>query len=283
MEYVVPSHLKLNLTLRVMGKRPDGLHDLYSLFLLLRGEESLVVRVPAPGGKDLVRVYNYPVNGQNIVLKVLCLFRSLGLDPGPLEIEIMKSVPPGTGLGAGSGNGAALIGWARNTLGIDFPRSIERRVGSDIPFFCSGAGMGLVTKAGEEVECLEGTLSLSRLVLVPRWRSDTATAYRFLDEDAGRIALSEKEAAVECASVLASLASGKKVGLLPNDFIPVLVKTNREYPKYFSRFEDSGALAWGISGSGSALFALYERCPSNRGVGRFFAGEPGIERILFWE
>jgi len=283
MEYVIPSHLKLNLTLRVMGKRSDGLHDLYSLFLLLRGAESLVIHAPAPGGKDLVRVYNYPVNGQNIVLKVLCLLRSLGLDPGPLEIEILKSVPPETGLGAGSGNGAALIGWARNALGIDFPRSVERKIGSDIPFFCSGAEMGRVTKAGEMVEGLGKGLPLSTLVLVPGWRSETAAAYRTLDEEAGRVPVAEKEAAEECDSILASLASGEKIGILPNDFTRVLVKAHEEYKQYFCRFEDSGALAWGISGSGSAAFALYARCPSSRDVAGLFAGEPGIERILFWE
>lgn len=283
MEYLIPSHLKLNLTLRVTDKRLDGFHDIHSLFLQLPGAESLVIRTRPRTSKDLVRVYNYPVKGQNIIFKTLCLLRSLGIELGPLEVDILKAVPPGTGLGAGSGNAAAFIGWVRNTFGVEVPRFLEAEVGSDVAFFCSGAGMGLVTKAGEAVECLDGTLPLSRMVFVPRWRSDTATAYRLLDEDAERVTLSEKEAAVECLSVMASLASGEKVGLLPNDFIPVLVRGNKAYREYFSRLEDSGALAWGISGSGSALFALYERCPSNRGIARFFAGEPGIERILFWE
>jgi len=283
LEYLIPSHLKLNLTLRVTGKRSDGFHDIHSLFLLLPGAESLVIRTRSSTGKDLVRVYNYPVKGQNIVLKALCLLRNLGIDLDPLEVDILKAVPPGTGLGAGSGNAAAFIGWVRNSLGAEVPRSLEANVGSDVAFFCNGASMGVVTKAGEVVECLDGTLPLSRVVIVPRWRSDTATAYRLLDEDAGRITLSEKEAAAECLRIMASLASGKKAGLLPNDFIPALVKANKAYLEYFSRFEDSGALAWGISGSGSALFALYERSFSKGGIAVFFAGEPGIERILFWE
>ena len=95
--------------------------------------------------------------------------------------------------------------------------------------------------------------------------------------------MAEMEAAEQCDSILASLASGEKIGILPNDFTRVLVKAHEEYKKYFSRFEDSGALAWGISGSGSAVFALYARYPSNRGVAGLFAGEPGIERIFFWE
>lgn len=283
MEYAIPSNLKLNLTLRVTGKRPDGLHDLHSLFMLLPGGESLVIRTHAPAGKDLIRVYNYPVNGQNIVFKALSLLRNFGVDPGPVEIEILKTVPPGTGLGAGSGNAAAFLGWARNALGKDVPRFLEGKIGSDVPFLCSGAALGRVTKAGEAVERLDDRLSLSRVVIVPRWRSDTVAAYRAIDADTARIPLSQQEAADEAEGILGALASGEKIGFLPNDFTPVLVKTNEEYKKYFSRFEDSGALAWGISGSGSALFALYARSSACRGVAGFFAGEPGIERILFWE
>ena len=127
MEYLIPSHLKLNLTLRVTDKRLDGFHEIHSLFLQLPGAESLVIRTRPRTSKDLVRVYNYPVKGQNIIFKTLCLLRSLGIELGPLEVDILKAVPPGTGLGRAAGTRRPLLDGLGTLLGWRSPGSWKPR------------------------------------------------------------------------------------------------------------------------------------------------------------
>lgn len=283
MEYLIPSPLKINLTLRVTGKKSDGLHSLHSLFYRIDGPESLLVRLPSPLGRDLVRVYNCEIKGENIIFKVLDALRNRGMAGIPLEIEINKAVPPGTGLGAGSGNAAAMIDWARRFLGARTEEGFERTIGSDVPFLCSRYPLAQVGGTGERLVPVKRELPVSGCLLIPAWRSETAEAYRAIDAKPGRNWITDEQATEESGEILSDLASGSKVGLLPNDFLTVLDHYRREYEILFGLLEKTGALAWGLSGSGSALFALYAKGKCDFAVSPELAGAPGIERILFWE
>jgi len=283
MECHLSSPLKLNLTLRVTGQRPGGFHNLDSLFFRFQGHETMTVRFPAPGKTDLVRVYNYAVNGQNIIFKVLDALRKEGFPDIPVEIDIDKAVPPGTGLGSGSGNAAALIGWARRFVCPGILEDMEGSIGADVPFLCNPFGLARVRGIGEKIKPVSVHLPVSGCVMIPRWRSGTTEAYRALDKEMKGNWLAEKQVEAETERILAGLASGEKVGLLPNDFIPGLVKAHPEYGNIFSILEGSGALAWGLSGSGSAVFALYAKKNRDADDGKDLYKAPGIERILFWE
>lgn len=283
LEYILSSPLKINLSLRVTGKKPDGLHSLCSLFYRIEGPESLHVRFPSPSGRDVIRVYNCEIPGQNIIFKALETMRKQGLPAIPLEVEIVKAVPPGTGLGAGSGNAAALVGWARRTFGYGILKGSEERIGADVPFLCSGYPLARVGGTGERMIPVERELPVSGCVLIPVWRSETAKAYRAIDEKQNGHWITDEQAVEESEEILTGLASGKKLGLLPNDFLPVLDEYRLEYETLFDLLETTGALAWGVSGSGSSLFALYGKGKSGDGFSVKMAGAPGIERILFWE
>lgn len=283
MEYHLSSPLKLNLTLRITGQRPDGFHNLDSLFFRFAGHETMTVRFPAPGKTDLVRVYNYPLSGQNIIFKVLDELREEGFPDIPLEIDLYKSVPPGTGLGSGSGNAAALIEWARRFVCPGMLEGMESLIGADVPFLCKPLSLARVRGIGDSIEPVAVHLPVSGCVMIPKWRSSTSSAYKALDNELKGQWLPEKQVAVETERVLSGLAAGKRVGLLPNDFIPGLLKIHPEYVTLFGLLEGSGALAWGLSGSGSAVFALYAKEDRDANIGKYLNESPGIERILFWE
>lgn len=283
MEYVLPSPLKLNLTLRITGRLANGFHELNSLFLRFQGHESLLVRFPVSGESDIVRVYNYVINGQNIVLKALNALREQGFPATPLEIDINKTIPPGTGLGAGSGNAAALIGWARHVYSRDILKGKESSIGADIPFLAGQASLARVRGIGDKVEPAGMDLSFSACVLIPKWRSNTREVYRSVDERLNGCRLSDAEASEESEGILAALAAKERIGLLPNDFLPGLFELHPEYEALFGILEESNALAWGLSGSGSAFFALFAKGKHFEELGTKIADAQGVERILFWE
>lgn len=283
MEWIVRSPVKLNLTLRVIGKRPEGYHDLQSTFLRLEGPETIVIRERPNEKEDLVRVYNYPIFGENIMVKTLRELRRHGLPENPFEIDLFKQIPPGTGLGAGSGNSAALVEWARRYISPGILKGKEGELGGDVPFLSSGERMATVGGLGDIVVPLSGEFPFWACVIVPKWRSNTGIAYRRLDEFSRGRWLTEEEALEESRQIRLDLVRGKRVGLLPNDFLEVVSRFEPGYRVLLKELEKSGALAWGLSGSGSALFALIPGQVPMRGFQVGMEPNPLIERIYFWE
>ncbi len=283
MEWLIPSPLKINLTLRITGKRTDGLHELLSIFRRIDGHGSITVRISPGSTVDLVRVYNYPITGKNILFHALDHLRSRGFPETPLEIGINKSVPPGTGLGAGSGEASALIAWARFFTGSEMLEGEETIIGADVPFLCSGMRLAFASGTGEKLEESRHEVPASGCVIVPAWRSGTAEAYHSVDERLKGKWITEPEARKEAERYLSAVSEGERVGLMPNDFVPGLLAEHEEYDHIFKMLETTKALAWGISGSGSSIFALFGEDVEKQRFAAKITEASDIERILFWE
>ena len=258
--FVLPVFAKLNITLRVTGRRPDGYHDLLSTFLRIPSGESLLVEPSPPGSKDAVELcgMDLQVRGEDSVSKALRLARELGADVPPLRVEVRKALYPGAGLGAGSGDAAALLQWLASER-IETPwMEVARRTGADVPFLFSGLPAALISGTGERIEPLP-SLCLRGLVAFPDWETGTADAYASLDAAyGGRYPMDEGAAREEADRVCCALDLGERVGLLPNDFLPPLMEARPQYEELFDLFDEMGALAWGLTGSGSAAFALLQ-------------------------
>lgn len=262
MEYIVPCKLKINLSLRILGRRNDGFHDLCSLFLTLKGPETLTLRpVNSDNVKDRVIVHNENIFGENILEKTVKVLRENGLTLPPLEINLWKQIPPGSGLGGGSGNAASLVGWAEKYTGSCIPEETLTCIGADVPFLCRTSQLSLMTGIGDIHEDLPEKLGLIALVLFPRWSSPTARAYSRLDDYYNipeRPRRDQDGARNEALGLLERLNRKQRAGLMPNDFTPVLMNTFPQYEIFFNAANASGSLGYGITGSGSACFALFE-------------------------
>lgn len=246
MRVILPSFAKINLTLRVINKRPDGYHNLVSTFLKINSGDVLYVS-EASGSKDIVTA-NIPLEGENIVAKALRIARAEGFRIPPLKVEIHKSIPPGSGLGAGSGNAAVILKW----LGAE---RVAAKVGADVPFLCSFLNIALVSGIGEHIEKVKEHAPHG-VIAVPNWETSTKDAYAELD--AMGAGVDTMLARTEQRDIYHANA-GKRVGLLPNDFLKVLIKKHPKYLELFGMFERAGADAWGVSGSGSAAFAVLNK------------------------
>ncbi len=253
--------VKINLTLRVLSKRPDGFHEIISLFWKKKGIEGLTIQ-PNDNENigDILDVEGIEISGENILLKTLKWARGLSPQIPPLRMSLKKEFPTGSGIGAGSGNAAALLAYLKVCYGFNIGNRQLLKVGADVPFLAGNADTALVGGLGEII-CPERSLENMRCVIgFPCWKSDTSFAYRGIDHLRGEGGkdFCPEEYKSESLTVLRKLSAGEAVGLLPNDFFEVVGKNRAEYLSAFKTAEKAGALAWGLSGSGSAFFMIFE-------------------------
>lgn len=256
--------LKINLSLYVLDRRDDGYHDVSSLYMRLPSPESLVIDTEAVG--DCVSCVGLEIDGENIISRAIRSFRASHPDdmPRAISVAIHKQLPPGSGLGAGSGNAAAFIDWCGEVCGIEVPSETISRLGADVSFLASRYDLAFADGIGDRMEDAGASLCFDAVILFPFWRSSTAKAYTDLDAARARgearpLAASLREARERSEDDLAALRRRRRVGLLANDFLSLAIKEHECLTDLFSAVDRHGALAWGMCGSGSALFALFDR------------------------
>ncbi len=264
----LPSPAKVNITLRIVSKRANGYHDLVSTFIRIDGVEEISIKFrDTCDGKDVVQTYNARIDGENLINSTLSFLRKRNLPIPPLEVKVWKRIPPGSGLGGGSGNAASILHWAKSRWGGDVTPMETSVIGADVPFLFSGYRAALVRKIGDDFTPIEPLEGCAFLFLIPNWRVPTTYAFSKLDQHyAGSGWPMDEGAAIdETLELLNRLKRGDRVGLLPNDFLPALAEHSNAYEEIFRSVENTGALAWGLSGSGSAAFAIFEgSCEAQR-------------------
>ena len=259
MRFVLSSSAKLNLSLRVTSRRSDGYHDIVSLFLRLPSVETIFLS--EAGWQDSVHVRSLEIEGENIVARALRCARAEGKELPFCDVEIVKTLYPGSGLGAGSGNGAAVLRWFAGKEDDPAWRRAALNTGADVPFLFSGVSLALVSGIGEILEPRE-PFPLYAVVVFPDWSTGTTNAYGELDLRYGeKYPLDGRSARAEAEELYQKLRDGERIGLLPNDFAPFLMEKFPDYGKLFEVFDRNGSRAWGITGSGSAAFALFDENP----------------------
>mgnify|MGYP000895702715 FL=1 len=258
----IPSYIKINLTLRVFVPREDGYHEIATLFHKLGPVEWLgVKKYNDAAQKDVINSQNIVISGTNTVERALNFLREKGIKLPPMECNIWKILPVGSGIGAGSGNAAAILEWLSTVYDIELDFFELASIGADIPFFLSKARTALATGVGERLKLLDQLTGICVLLVIPDKSISTAEAYRKLDEDRkkGNINIVPVSHAIyEALNIYGNLERRKKIGLLPNDFISILRKESNFYDKFFdlcNTFKSS--LAWSVSGSGSSAFCLF--------------------------
>jgi 4-diphosphocytidyl-2-C-methyl-D-erythritol kinase len=281
--FFIQSDAKLNISLRVTGKRSDGYHEIRSIFFRLPSLESLTI-TPQYGHnvRDRLVTSGEKVDGENILEKIMRRARQIAEIP-PLHIDLVKNIPPGSGMGGGSGNGAALLSWLQCFTGKTMPMPGE--FGSDVPFFCSAAKWALAGGRGEEIRTLARPPENPAVVVAtPGWAVSTKNAFELLSvAGGGQFPLTAEEGEREICAVLGGLGEKRRIGLLPNDFLPRLMKVFPQYLDFFAAFEKSGASAWGLTGSGSSIFGLFYDRSGICALLREMAKWNGVRKIFYLE
>ncbi|KAK9834499.1 hypothetical protein WJX74_003040 [Apatococcus lobatus] len=182
------SPAKINIFLRILGKRPDGYHNLASLFHMIDFGDSMSIGVAEEAAEDSLacKMEGVPTDSSNLVMKALDLFRRKTGKEERFCVDLQKQIPHGAGLGGGSGNAATAL-WAANQLTGCPAKEWQLlkwagEIGSDISVFFS-EGAAFCTGRGEIVENKKPPLSLRTplLLIKPKVASPTPAVFKALD------------------------------------------------------------------------------------------------------
>lgn len=259
------SACKINLLLNILGKRPDGFHELESVMHPVPWHDELhFERLERPGVKLTCSDPSLPVDSRNLVYKAaLAYLRVADVEEG-VRIHLVKRIPLAAGLGGGSSNAAATLLGLDELFGGRVPMDqlqIEASaLGSDVPFFLQ-SGPALATGRGEQVAALEAFPALKGafvLLIHPGFGVSTVWAYREL----ARFPEAVHGRSGRATELIAALQGGSLEAagaLLFNSLeAPVL----RKYPVlqlYQECLRANGAVGALMSGSGSTTFGIFRK------------------------
>lgn len=274
--------VKINITLRVLLPKPDGYHGIYSVFWKKNGIEWLTISLNNNKNmEDVLEVKGLKIYGPNLLTKTLSWARRQGADVPPLSMCIEKHFPVRSGIGAGSGNAAALISWIRANYDLKADCNSISQIGADVSFLTLGCNVALAQGVGEILTPLEDIPGHIWVIAFPKWKSSTTGAYTKLDKyrEANGISVSMEGLESESFQILQKLRNKECVGLLPNDFLAPLSEEHHEYNRAFDLAEKAGAIAWGLCGSGSALFVICLDNPTADIIKLLYEQESWITKI----
>jgi 4-diphosphocytidyl-2-C-methyl-D-erythritol kinase len=245
---------KINLALRVFGKGADGYHSIETVFLRLDLGDDVEVRTTR--GERSLHCFEMRDKRpeDNLAYRAAELFAIETGWPKGFEIEIVKNVPIGGGLGGGSADAAAVL-QILNTLSSK-PMSNDKllelagRVGSDTPFLASDYVMALSWGRGERLLRLKPLPSRDVQLFLPPFGIDTGEAYALLDEARGPYTGPGPELTTEMFRDWNSAARNSV-----NDFEDVMRRRHKEIDALLLRGERHG-LFYRMSGSGSTVFKV---------------------------
>ena len=256
MSIILQSYAKLNLTLRITSKRPDtGYHDLFSLFYKIPSGENVILETDNNLTHDEIFT-NMTLTGENTILKALRLARESCSEIPYMRVKLFKTIPPGSGLGAGSGNAAVVINYLSAQYGIN-KFEFANRTGADVTFFSSGFKCACVSGIGDVMKNIS-IPEIHGVILIPSWPAETQNAYKQVDEIfKNKYPLNENSAHDELDGLIKKFQARENINLLPNDFNAILFPAHNEYQKIFAALKNLGSYAFGVTGSGSAAFGLF--------------------------
>lgn len=258
MIYTEPACAKLNLTLDILGKRPDGYHDLRMVMTSIDLQDTISLSNADQNGMSLSTNVSYlPQDDSNLAAKAAkAFFSETGMEAPGLSIDIQKQIPVCAGMAGGSSDGAAVLRLLRRIYAPDMSQdqleSIGALVGSDVPY-CVHGGTALVEGRGEQVSSLPPMPPCWFVVCKPAFPISTPELF-------GLVRIKKLRCHPDTAGMIAALELGDLEGVahrLYNVFEDVLP---RKYAQVFEIKRDLlelGAMASSMSGSGPSVFGIF--------------------------
>ncbi len=257
--FTLPAFAKINLGLRVLGRRADGYHELRTVFQTITLHDELTFTARKDARIELVcDSPDIPTDETNLVHRAAVALRAHYDLRAGARIELTKRIPAGGGLGGGSSDAAvALLAlahlWQVNTNGHELAE-LGAQLGADVPFFFTG-GTALGTGRGTEISPLAERTKLCLLVVTPGVKIATADAYKALNAPA----LTKPNRPVKLPiSRMEAAAARALADELINDFAPVVGRLQPEIARACAALLQGGARAAALSGSGASVYGIFD-------------------------
>lgn len=258
MLFSLPSFAKINWHLRILGKRHDGFHELFTLFQTVSLHDTMSF-----ADCDEIRLTcdddSIPTDGQNLIIRAANAVREQFSVVQGAAIHLDKRIPAPGGLGGGSSNAAvALIGlqrlWGVPLEGEELAR-IASSLGSDVPFFLEG-GTAIGTGRGETIEPTDDADEPFLLIVTPDMRVSTKVAFERINAP-----ILTKEGLEHILHVCRDEARSRvlRQTVLKNDFEMSVFDAHSEVERVKHRLFELGAVNAAMSGSGASIFAIFDK------------------------
>jgi len=268
--YRTRAFAKVNLSLGVGPARADGYHQVRTVLQAIDLHDTLTL-VARPGPFTIrCSDERIPTDSRNLIWKAAYeLSRAIGRSTvDGIDVRLHKRIPSEAGLGGGSSDAAAALRalavlWKTPAESVNLP-SVARLVGSDVPFFLVG-GAAYGSGRGDDLLPLADVRPFHVVIAKPEFGVSTAAAYGWFDEDGG------------LQDAPRTLAAWPEAALsVRNDLEPPVARRHPRVAELVGQLEQAGALAAAMSGSGSAVFGLFDSSARAARAARHLAS-PGLE------
>jgi 4-diphosphocytidyl-2-C-methyl-D-erythritol kinase len=274
-EVTLPSFAKINLTLRVAGKREDGFHEIFTIFQTV----SLCDEITFSKSEDIsisCDRADIPTDESNLIYKAISALGVFSGKNSGVRVELKKRIPAPGGLGGGSSNAAvALIGVSRLwglEVSIEELAEIGATIGSDVPFFLYG-GTAFGTGRGTIIEEVPEFKKEHAIIVAPNVPVKTSETYSKLDLP--HLTKNETKSILKhYREVAQALYAGQFE--FKNDFEAVVFSSYREIENAADDLRNMSASVVSLSGTGPSVFGFFEDSDSRDNALRFFEKSSSI-------
>ena len=249
----IRSLAKINLGLEVIRKRPDGYHDIRTLFQWIDLWDTLEFTPRGDGEISLQgNDESIPWDASNLVFRAARLLREqAGVNSG-VHITVDKKIPAGRGLAGGSSNAAMTLYGLHRMWGLSLSgqklAGLGSQLGADVPYFFTG-GLCLGEERGDRITPLSDLPKMACVLALPPFPVSTAMIYRRLLPSA--LTSDDKD-----SKIVRFLEAGE-FGFLENRLEDTIFRFYPQLKDIKSLFRDQGAELSLVTGSGSAVFGLF--------------------------
>lgn len=249
---------KINIGLNVLEKREDGYHNIESIFYPIAINDALEAIKSEGIGNITLSTYGNPIPGStenNLCIKAYNLLKT-GFELPSVNIGLLKSIPTGAGLGGGSSDAAFFFKMLNEFFNLNLsPEELKffaAQIGSDCTFFMENKPC-LVRGKGDVIEPIQLDLSNYYIAVIhPKIHVDTKNAYSLIIPHLPAHGLKQ-------TTLNTPVQLWRKT--LINDFEGPIFKLHPELAEIKQRIYDSGALYTSMTGSGSALYGIFDKNP----------------------
>lgn len=273
---------KVNLILRILDRRPDGYHNLWSIMHTVALEDAVTMRASSQRGIRLAcNVGGLSVDHTNLVWRAASAVLDRAQLSVGVDIELDKRVPMGAGLGGGSSDAAATILGLNQSLQLGWSREkmaeVGQALGSDVAFFLF-APSAIVSGRGESVRPV--TIEGGRWIVLVKPTFEIETKWAYQELAATRAAVRQLSADHGELDRRDRLTWGQVAASVENDFeIPVFTKHPQlgEIKRFLLKRGAQFAL---LSGSGATVFGLFEEESTARRAGAELAQDAELNLFV---
>ena len=257
--FQLPSFAKINWSLRILGRRADGYHEVRTVLQTISLQDEL--RFGALDSREVILSCSdplIPLGEANLIVQAGTSLRDLFNVQAGATIHLEKHIPAQAGLGGASSNAAiALSGlahlWRLDISVLDLI-AIGSRLGADVPFFLIG-GRVLASGTGTELKALDDVEKKHLILISPNATVSTAAAYETLKAPA---LTTFSDASILSSSRAEEISEVSSLCLLHNDFEEVIFRSEPEIARAKAALVRAGASASLLAGSGSTVFGIFD-------------------------